>query len=333
MAMRYRATMARGLAAMLVAIGLAGCSATESGQAPGGDETSEREVDASAPAAGDATGDAGSAETPSRRDDSAAMADGGGLDDISPDGSDSSAMSGRGPASQPDPIAGPSRPGTTEELVVEAPAACSVAGMNDFGWPPPEPSAKVTIPRALLLAGVSDENETLGTVGARLEAALIDAGYVEYGYQSIGCSGFAMVTRMERIDETGRPVEGEMRFAPPDARPDWSLTSYLQRLFFAPPGRYRQIVFAATDRAYDRDRLADAPTRDELEEMMAAADVTALPEGMLERAFTRSHALHALIYEFKKGQADRDVVQLKPSDLGGATHIQAAGIYSSLGNE
>lgn len=225
--------------------------------------------------------------------------------------------------------------GDREAPVVQPDLACADTGLNDFDWPPPEPSTKVTIPRALLLAGLADADETLGTVSARLERALISAGYVEYGYQSVGCTGFALVTRLERIDEEGRPLGGDLRFAPPEAKPNWSLSDYISRLFYAPPGYYRQIVFAATDQPYDEDKLAPPPTRAELDRMMADATVTILPEAMEARPFTRRHNLHALIYEFEKGPGDREVAQLKPSRLGGATHIRAAGIYDRLegGNE
>lgn len=208
---------------------------------------------------------------------------------------------------------------------------CSVGDLEEFDWPPPKPSAHVVIPRSILLAGATSSEETLGEVGNRLERALIDAGYVEYGYLAVGCSGFAMVTRLERIDETGRPMEGALRYAPPEQSEPWSLASYISRLFFAPPGHYRQIVFAATDRPYDPNQLAPAPTRNELEAMMARADATALPEEMLERPFSRRHELHALVYEFRKGPAERDVLQVLPSRLRGTTHIQQSGIYSGLG--
>ena len=205
--------------------------------------------------------------------------------------------------------------------------------MNDFGWQPPEPSTKVTIPSRLLLAGLAPEERTLGNVGARLEDALLEAGYVEYGYQSIGCSGFAMVTRLERIDADGNPVEGAMRFAPPEAKPNWSVGSYISRLFGAPPGKYRQIVFAATDKPYDEENLAAAPTREDLDTMLAEADVQQLPDAMLDRPFGPGHRLHALIYEFEKGQAEREVSQVRPSLIGGAAHIQSTGIYTELGEQ
>lgn len=204
---------------------------------------------------------------------------------------------------------------------------CQIDGMNDFAWPPAEPSTMVPIVRPLFLSGVAVEDQTLGTVGARLEAALVGAGYVEYGYQSIGCSGFAMVTRLERIDADGRPLEGAERFAPPEANPDWSLGSYIQRLFGAPPGYYRQIVFAATDQPFDRDNLAPPPTREELDEMLTDADVQVLPDALLERPFTPGHRLYALIYEFEKGEAREQVVQLNPARLRAVTHIKQAGIF------
>ncbi len=301
--------MWRLVAAILAGVLLAACSAEIGGDDPS--PPPPPKTGAALPGADDA---------PERADDAAEP-----NPDPSPLPPPTTSAPSRGPASEPEAVIMP------EPMIVEDPDACRVDGMNDFDWPPPEPSTKVTIPRALLLAGVAGADETLGTVGDRLERALIDAGYVEYGYQSIGCSGFAMVTRLERIDEDGRPLQGTIRFAAPEARPDWSLGSYLSRLFYAPPGYYRQIVFAATDQPYDRDNLAPAPSREELDVMLEEADVTALPEAMLERPYTRSHRLHALIYEFEKGEADRDVRQT--TRLSGAAHVRAAGIYTGLGDE
>ncbi len=197
----------------------------------------------------------------------------------------------------------------------------------DFPWPPPEPSAQITIPRAILLAGVADDEPALIDIGDRLERALSSAGYVEYGYHGVGCDGFALVTRLERIDGEGRPVDGAERWAPPERGEPFSLASYIARLFYAPPGYYRQIVFLATDRRIRE--TADAPTREELETLVREG-AAALPETYDEAPFTRSHRLTALIYEFEKGEADEDVAQLTPSRFGGAVHLDQAGIYSGL---
>lgn len=255
--------------------------------------------------------------------------------DYADDGRVEPSEPGRGPASVPDPQPAAPEPIEEEAAAPAAPArdTCQVGDLEAFDWPPPHPSARVTVPCALLLAGADSGDETLGEVSERLERALIAAGYVEYGYLHIGCSGFAMVTRMERIDEDGRPMAGAERYAPPERSESWSLSSYVARLFFAPPGYYRQIVFAATDRPYDPDNLADAPTREALDTMMARADVTALPEIMLDRPFSRRHQLHALIYEFEKSPGDQNVAQLIPSRLQGPQHIEQAGIYTGLGRE
>lgn len=317
----------RMAAAIVLAWGLAACaSETSEGSAP--PEVTESETPATPAEPRGGASDAAIEDEAPANGGAAGHGDAGGMTPEGPEefalDDDATASPDRGPASV-------NEPGTRAPMAPDRTEACDRGGMNDFDWPPPEPSTKVTIPRALLLAGTTAEARTLGEVGERLEAALIEAGYVEFGYQSIGCSGFAMVTRLERIDEDGRPLEGPLRFAPPEARPNWSLGSYIARLFYAPPGYYRQIVFAATEKPYERDELAPAPTREELDEMLERADVSALPEAMLERPFTRTHRLHALIYEFEKGEADRDVRQV--SRLAGAAHVRAAGIYSGLGDE
>lgn len=236
---------------------------------------------------------------------------------------------GREPANTPSRTVEPLQP----EPVFEEPAVigCPMldAGLPDFPWQPPEPSAKVTIPRAILLGGVEADDQTLSRVADRIERALGEAGYREYSYHAIGCDGFALITRLERIAEDGEPVEGADRFAPPEQDASWSLSGYISRLFYAPPGYYRQIIFAATDEPYDRQNLAEAPTREELEEVLADGE-DFLPEESDDVPFTRRHALHALIYEFEKGAEPEQVAQLNPSRLGGSVHLNRAGIYDSL---
>ncbi len=318
----------------LACLGLAvsACSQAAMESSPPPDETESADVYEPAPDPSD-DGDLGEAKEAM---DAPAAANGDhASDDAAYDRGDEAAAPGRGPASVPDPQPAAPEPIEEEAAAPAAPArdTCQVGDLEAFDWPPPHPSARVTVPRALLLAGADSGDETLGEVSERLERALIAAGYVEYGYLHIGCSGFAMVTRMERIDEDGRPMAGAERYAPPERSESWSLSSYVARLFFAPPGYYRQIVFAATDRPYDPDNLADAPTREALDTMMARADVTALPETMLDRPFSRRHQLHALIYEFEKSPGDRNVAQLIPSRLQGPQHIEQAGIYTGLGRE
>ena len=211
------------------------------------------------------------------------------------------------------------------------PETCATGALNDFDWPPPEPSTSVAIPRALLLMGVDAEDQTLETVAQRLERALVDAGYVEFGYQAVGCNGFALVTRMEQIDEDGEPLQGTARFEPPNDAEPWSLGGFIRQLIGAPPGYYRQIVFVATDRLLET--TGEAATRDELDTMMSDATEQELPPEMAGEPYTSTHKLHVLVYEFEKRRDENEAIQLTPSRLTGAAHVQAAGIYEGLSDE
>ena len=77
-----------------------------------------------------------------------------------------------------------------------------------FPWPPPQPflyqmSARGTYPASL---------KTLGETSEFLKLHLTQAGYSDFRFFSIRNDGFALVTRMERIDEQQRPIAGAGRF-------------------------------------------------------------------------------------------------------------------------
>ncbi len=220
-------------------------------------------------------------------------------------------------------------PGTRKRIERVLDASCPFERLVTFDWPPPEPSARVLIPRPLVTAGLG-EAVSVSAVAERLTGALRQADYLQYGFQSIGCNGFALITRLEQIDGSGRPLEGAQRFQPPGQDEPWSLGTYLSRLFYSPPGRYRQIVFAGTDRRFDETRLAPRPNVAELDAMMNAADATTLPEAFDALEWTRGHELHVLIYEFEKGPGDREVTHNRPSALVGEAHVRGAGLYATL---
>src|SRR5688572_2495459 len=76
-------------------------------------------------------------------------------------------------------------------------------------WPPPPPSTAIAARDVLADA-------TFGDVERRISGVLRDAGYADTHWYPIGVSfqhGFAVTTRLERIDNEARPV--------PDGR--WSL--------------------------------------------------------------------------------------------------------------
>lgn len=189
-----------------------------------------------------------------------------------------------------------------------------------FPWPPPEPSARELIPRRDLLR--TDAAVSQGEIGRRIQNALRQAGYTEYSYYSAP-GGFALVARLERMKPDGTPDPGEFRFLAPNADEPFSLSSYVSRLFFAPEGYYRQIVFVTTDKPFVAS--APAPTAAEAQRLLRQGG-NQLPIEYDSRPFSAAHSVTALIYEFKKNPADRDVETLQPGRIAGAQHLSKAGI-------
>ncbi|MEM0986250.1 MAG: hypothetical protein AAGJ32_08390 [Pseudomonadota bacterium] len=220
-----------------------------------------------------------------------------------------------------------------DETIAGAPAIIEArcdpdALMFDFTWPPPEPSARIEIPRSLVLGGIDENDRSVSRIQSRVESALETAGYVDQSFYTIGCDGFAIITRMEQIDRTGEPLEDGLRFNAPGEDETWSLTGYLTRLFYAPPGFYRQIILAGTDEIYDEDNLQAAPDEDQLDALFTAGSSQALDIDAAEMWGT-GHKLHALIYEFET-QGTRNVKQRRPSPIPAERHVETSGIYGDL---
>ena len=215
-----------------------------------------------------------------------------------------------------------------EEAAVEMPPDdCFADGqLADFPWPPPQYSVAHTVPRSLLLLGTDPADVSLMAVAGRLEIGLDAAGYVERSFYGIGCDGFALVTRLEQIEDDGRPVEGGERFETDSPDEPFSLTGYLARLFYAPPGHYRQIIFVVTPRAIVGD--AGETTEEELDRLRERG-ADALTDAFGAIPFTPSHDVTALVYEFRaEGNKDAEIVI--PSRIRGTAHLTASGISQAI---
>ena len=88
------------------------------------------------------------------------------------------------------------------------PPAASPGQAPAFPWPPPRPSTRRVLPGHLVVGAAAQP--TLGTVADRLQAALEQAGYVEYGYYRVP-EGFAIATRLERIYPDGQSLPAPAR--------------------------------------------------------------------------------------------------------------------------
>ena len=204
------------------------------------------------------------------------------------------------------------------------PVAPPAATLPEFPWPPPIPSSRQEIDRQLVVAGTAT---TLRAVADKIEAALKRARY-EYSFYGVP-NGFAVVARLERIDDEGATVAGDRRFLPPDAREAFDLTRYVSSLFFVSPGYYRMIALIVTDQPI----VADGAPFDQSRAMrMPSAGATALPQSFSEQSFSPDHRVYALIYEFRKDANTREPQALVPGRLPARTHLSRSGVEPALGS-
>lgn len=218
------------------------------------------------------------------------------------------------PSTTPPPHASPPRP--TVVAPDELPA---------FPWPPPSPSSRQEIDRQLVAPAGSEP--TLRLVADRLEAALKRAQY-EYSFYGVPGGGFALVARLERIDDDGAAIAGDRRFLPPDAKEPFDLARYVSALFFAPAGYYRMIALIVTDQPIVAGSTALDPAA---ARRLPAGGATALPRSFSDRLFGPDHRAFALIYEFRKEADSRDAQALVPGRLPARTHLSRSGLEPALG--
>ena len=210
----------------------------------------------------------------------------------------------------------------TSPVPTSAPTA---EALPDFKpWPPPTPSARSEIDRRMIAP--DGATPTLRAVANRIEAALKRAHY-EYSFYGVPGGGFAVVARLERIDDDGAAMPGGKRFLPPDAKEPFDLSRYVSELFFAPAGYYRMIALVVTDQPLVTGgvQLAEADAR-----KMALSGATELPRSFAGQPFGPHHRLYALVYEYRKGAQARDVQMLVPGRLPARTHLSRSGVETAL---
>jgi hypothetical protein len=207
-----------------------------------------------------------------------------------------------------------------------APGPRTAGALPDFPWPPPTPSERLNLRRSQILTVSMGRDPSLSDVGRRIVRALEAAGYSEYSFYAVP-GGFAVVARLERIQDDGTPAPDQLRFLAPEAAEPFSLSTYVTRLFFAPQGYYRQIVFAVTTEVVRPSGPApSARTAEAL--LQGGAD--RLPPAFRSVPFTTDYQATVLIYEYRKGAAARDVITLTPGRLDARTNLIRAGIYKQL---
>jgi hypothetical protein len=166
---------------------------------------------------------------------------------------------------------------------------------------------------------------TVGQVADKLEKALEHQGYVSKAWFQVP-HGFALVSRLERIDEQGKPFPGDDRWATEPVRKIACLRRYLQGLFSAPAGRFRLIVFVVTSEPFSPRGTVE---RGEAMEWLKTGD-DLLDPATASQPFTPQHKVYALIYEFLKAGPSHKAALVDPSLLGAQAHLKSAGLLDVL---
>jgi hypothetical protein len=221
------------------------------------------------------------------------------------------------PQPSPVPMPAPPAPATTP-----GPSPADASAMPDFPWPPPKASAWAVVPNEFVLAGAA--TPTYQEVESRLGRALDAAGYYQRSLFAAP-QGFAIVTQLERIDDSGTPANSS-RWQMGEGSATFSLVAYLRRLLYAEPGRYRLVVLVVSDVPFSTSGgyLTASEASD-----LAGRGANALPKELARQAYSARHQCTALIYEFRK-MPNREPEFVAPSPLPGRDHLVRANIWAAL---
>ncbi len=158
---------------------------------------------------------------------------------------------------------------------------------------------------------------------ALLRFTLESAGHYETSYYSVP-DGFALVSRLEQIEEDGSPMPLPARW---ETRVRsigrFTLGDYLRALFVAPPGYYRLVVFIVCPHPFAQ--ASHSISRD-IAESWLRFGANALPIELALQPYTDHFICTALIYEFEKLDTQKEPILRQPGRLDARTHIVKSGI-------
>ena len=195
-----------------------------------------------------------------------------------------------------------------------------------FPWPPPKASGKAIIPQRFLFETES-EPIYLCDIDMHISSALERAKYFEKSYFAVP-DGFALVTRLEQINDDGTPKAEPQRWAS-EVGPlrEFSLAAYLRALFTSNVGYFRVIVFIVTHYPFSQ---ADIRVDRKQAIKWLGNGLNKLPRSIGESLYSIDYSCTALIYEFEKSDSEKAVKTKIPGRLSGRTHLVKSQLWSQL---
>jgi hypothetical protein len=201
---------------------------------------------------------------------------------------------------------------------------------------PPRASARTFL-------ALKTQAATLADSARILEQTLRQAGYGEQAWYLVSLdqtevSGFAVITRLERINPDGSPIQ-ENRFSQEFERPrPTTLLEWLRgAVVSAPKGRYRVFAFYVTIRAVPQ-RTTDTDEKLKLE----ATDSLFVTGARSPDSFQILNTLPtfspnlfrsvivAYVYEFQRSSGNRPAQFVQNSSQSAEQHLRAAGLRGAF---
>lgn len=190
-------------------------------------------------------------------------------------------------------------------------------GLPEGFWPPPPFATYGLFGSEFDLSLLGSPDDPLSTVHHKLVNALrsVDRNYESALFAAPG--GFAMVVKSEQTAEDGTPLAAKDRWKrtlPPPS----SLRDFLVRVFIAPPGHYRTIAFAFTDRSTIDTKEGELPNLE--------AGIKDLPEEVGEIRLGDRNAF-CLVFAFVR--RDGGLPKLR-KEVSAFLHLERSGIAGQL---
>ncbi|CAN5743229.1 MAG: hypothetical protein H0U67_12260 [Gemmatimonadetes bacterium] len=192
-------------------------------------------------------------------------------------------------------------------------------------WPPPRPSSRITLPRRHFID--SSAPTRLRQVADRIRTAFQSAGYEHVAHYAVP-GGFALVSRIEQINNDGSPRSEPDRWVDTYIPPEIRSVSDLVKAFLNPPvGRFRMIVFTITTSLYAQS--SESVSSAEAEQWLDDG-WDDIPASIADLPFTNAYNVNALVYEFERSNAAESLAFRSRGRLGVQSHLTRNGMWSEL---
>lgn len=198
-----------------------------------------------------------------------------------------------------------------------------LTGMNKvFSFP------KNLLPLASTYYEISDEKFKdvvyLKDVEKKIRKALENNSYTDIRYYLVS-GGFAMATKMERINDDGTPKSQNRWKTVPLPLEDINILSYFKALFLGNPGHFRDFIFVISNQSISPATEID---KDRLLSIINSGPPT-LPSDFSKIRFTEQYKCVVYVYEFTQENVSTPAIQVKDG-INAKGHLEKANILNHL---